>query len=192
MTVPTRFRGRVAVLPVAAIGVRIARSQVLAICIRVELRAIAGIIDNGLRPRGSCESCHGNSGGAHQYEFHPGFRYHHRSSSSHDIFLSMARAIIDHRTSRPGHIWRPGSESLMGNLEGGNRSSRWRRAGTHASPPKAARVWNSAPRRIGTKPQFSGVGGLRTYISFKYSAFQRKPHHELSRLQAQWQCVRHA
>jgi hypothetical protein len=47
-----------------------------------------------------------------------------------------------------------------------------------ASPLKAtgniaaSRVWNSAPRRIGTKPQFSGVGGLRTYISFKYSAFQ--------------------
>jgi len=55
--VPTMFHGRVAVLPVvtvvAAIGVRVARSKVLAICIRVELRAIARIFDNGLRQRGS-------------------------------------------------------------------------------------------------------------------------------------------
>jgi hypothetical protein len=40
--------------------------------------------------------------------------------------------------------------------------------GNNAAP----RVWNSAPRRIETKAQFSGVGGLRTYISFKHSAFQ--------------------
>ena len=57
VTLPMMLDGRVAVLPVvsivAAIGVRIARSQVLAICVRVELRAIAGIFDNGLR---QCES----------------------------------------------------------------------------------------------------------------------------------------
>ena len=134
VTVPTRFHGRVAVLPVAAIGVRIARSQVLAICIRVELRAIAGIFDNGLRQRGSCESCRGKSGGANQCEFHLGLQYHLRSSSSHVIFLSMDRAISDHRTSRPGHIWRRGSESLTGNFEGTNRSNRWRRASVQASP----------------------------------------------------------
>src|ERR1700724_756016 len=35
------------------------------------------------------------------------------------------RAISDHRISRPGLIWRRGSQSLMGNFEGSNRSSRW-------------------------------------------------------------------
>src|SRR6266404_6342831 len=59
---------RVAVLPVvtivAAIGVRIARSEVLAICVRVKLCAIAGIFDNGLRQRGSCGGHRDNSGGA--------------------------------------------------------------------------------------------------------------------------------
>src|SRR3982751_2232134 len=58
---PMVLDGRVAVLPavsiVAAIGVRIARSQVLAICVRVELRAIAGIFDNGFRQCGSYGSC---------------------------------------------------------------------------------------------------------------------------------------
>ena len=34
---------------VAAIGVRIAWSQVSAICFRIELRAIAGVFDSGLR-----------------------------------------------------------------------------------------------------------------------------------------------
>jgi hypothetical protein len=36
--------------------------------------------------------------------------------------------------SRPGHIWSPGSQSLTGNFEDINRSSRWRRASTQASP----------------------------------------------------------
>src|SRR6202047_893207 len=36
--------------------------------------------------------------------------------------------------SRPGHIWSPGSQSLTGNFEGINRSSRSRRASTQASP----------------------------------------------------------
>jgi hypothetical protein len=44
----------------------------LAICIRVELRAIARVFDNGLRQRGSYESCRGKSGGPEQCEFHLG------------------------------------------------------------------------------------------------------------------------
>jgi hypothetical protein len=76
VTVPTMFHGRVAVPPVvaivAAVGVRIARSQVLAICIRVELRAIAGVRDNLLRHGRCCERCGGKSGGANQCEFHLG------------------------------------------------------------------------------------------------------------------------
>jgi hypothetical protein len=43
-------------------------------------------------------------------------QYHHRSSCSHDIFLSTAEPLViiegDHRTSRLGLIWSPGSESL--------------------------------------------------------------------------------
>src|SRR5258705_11130000 len=35
------------------------------------------------------------------------------------------RAISDHRISCPGLIWRRGSQSLMGNFGGSNRSSRW-------------------------------------------------------------------
>jgi hypothetical protein len=53
-----------------------------------------------------------------------GCQYHHRSSSSHEIFLSTGRAISDHRTSRPGLIWSPCPEWLTGNFEGSNRSSR--------------------------------------------------------------------
>jgi hypothetical protein len=64
------FPGRVVVLPVTAIGVRIARPEVLTICIRVELRAIAGVFDNLLRQCGSCGSCRNNSGGANQRVFH--------------------------------------------------------------------------------------------------------------------------
>src|SRR5260370_28811154 len=68
------YPGRVAVLPaitkVAAIGVRIARPEVLTICIRVELRAIAGVFDNLLRQCGSCGRCRNNSGGANQRVFH--------------------------------------------------------------------------------------------------------------------------
>jgi hypothetical protein len=54
-----------------------------------------------------------------------GCQYHHHSSSSHELFLSTGRAISDHRTSRPGLIWSPGSEWLTGNFEGSNRTSRW-------------------------------------------------------------------
>src|ERR1700726_272563 len=36
------------------------------------------------------------------------------------------RAISDYRISRPGLIWPRGSQSLMGNFEGSNRSSRSR------------------------------------------------------------------
>src|SRR5260370_5012350 len=68
------YPGRVAVLPaitkVAAIGVGMDRPEVLTICIRVELRAIAGVFDNLLRQCGSCGSCRNNSGGANQRVFH--------------------------------------------------------------------------------------------------------------------------
>src|SRR5882757_3240805 len=74
VTLPMMFHGRVAVLPVvsivAAIGVGIARSQILAICVRVELRAIAGVFDDGLRQCGVYGTCRDNSGGANQCELH--------------------------------------------------------------------------------------------------------------------------
>src|SRR5260370_42620708 len=62
----------VVVAIVTAIGVRIARSQVLTICVRVDRGASAGVFDNGLRQSRRCESCRGNSGGANQCEFHLG------------------------------------------------------------------------------------------------------------------------
>src|SRR6476661_7959881 len=76
VTLPVTRDGRVTVLPgvslVVAIGVRIARSQILAICVRVELRAIAWIFDNLLRQCGSCGSRRDKSSGTNQYEFHLG------------------------------------------------------------------------------------------------------------------------
>src|SRR5258708_37313222 len=63
----------VAVPPVPAIGVRIAGSEVLTICVRIVLRATAGVRDNLLRHGGSCETCpSSHSGGAAQSEIHPG------------------------------------------------------------------------------------------------------------------------
>jgi hypothetical protein len=74
MTLPMMHDGRIAVLPVvpevAAIGVRIAGPQILAIFVRLELRAIAGIFDNGLRQCGSCGSCRDENGGTNECEFH--------------------------------------------------------------------------------------------------------------------------
>ena len=68
------FPERVAVLRVAAIvaatGIRIARSQVLAIYVGVEIRAIAGIVDNGLRQCWSYVSRRDNGDCANQREFH--------------------------------------------------------------------------------------------------------------------------
>src|SRR5260370_41482585 len=61
-------RGFAGIIP--AIGIRITRSQILTICVWVELRAIAGVFDNSLRHSRSCESCRDNSGGANQCEFH--------------------------------------------------------------------------------------------------------------------------
>src|SRR3979490_207187 len=52
-----------AILPVAATGVRITGSEILAIGVRIELRAIAGIRDNGFRQRGGFGNCCGNGGG---------------------------------------------------------------------------------------------------------------------------------
>src|SRR4029077_7160354 len=84
VAVPTMLHERVAVLPgvtiVAAVGIRIARSQVLAICVRIKLRAIAGVGDNGLRKRWRCECCRGKCGSANQCEFHLGLlEYCHTS-----------------------------------------------------------------------------------------------------------------
>ena len=68
------FHGGAPVTPVvsivAAIGIRISGSQVLTICVRVELRAVAGVFDNCLRQRGSRGSCCDNGSGADQCEFH--------------------------------------------------------------------------------------------------------------------------
>jgi|SRR6266481_4433632 len=76
MTLPMTRDRRVTVLPgvslVVAIGVWIARSQILAICVRVELRAIAGIFDHLLRQSGSYGSRRDKSGGTNQCEFHLG------------------------------------------------------------------------------------------------------------------------
>jgi hypothetical protein len=75
VTAPMMLHGCVAALPVvtpAAIGVGIARAKVLAICIRVVLRAVAGIGDNGLRQRRGCERRPDRSGSADQCEFHLG------------------------------------------------------------------------------------------------------------------------
>ena len=76
VTLPMTRDGRVTVLPgislVVAIGVWIARSHILAICVRVELRAIAGIFDNLLRQCGSYGSRRDKSGGTNQCEFHLG------------------------------------------------------------------------------------------------------------------------
>ena len=75
VTLPMMLHGGVAALPVvtpAAIGIRIARAQVLAICVRVELRTIAGIGDNGLCQCRGCESRPDNSRDANQCEFHLG------------------------------------------------------------------------------------------------------------------------
>ena len=114
VTVPTMFHGRVAVLPVAAIvaaiGVRVARSKVLAICVRVELRAIARVFDNGLRQRGSCESCRGKSRGPNQCEFHLGLldsvrsRWERASVPPISFWLALSNVIIRHRKSAAADI----------------------------------------------------------------------------------------
>jgi hypothetical protein len=57
----------VLILIVTGIGNGIAGPVVLAICIRVVLRAIAGVFDNGLRQSWRYESCGGNSCGANNY-----------------------------------------------------------------------------------------------------------------------------
>src|SRR6202047_5174679 len=63
------------------------------------------------------------------------------------------RAISDHRISCPGLIWRRGSQSLMGNFGGSNRSSRWhwhqprkgRCSDTHDHLSVRANVFRVAP-----------------------------------------------
>jgi hypothetical protein len=59
------------VVTVAATRVRVARSVVLAVRIRIELGAPGWIFDNRRRCQsGSCKGCRGDSGGANQCEFH--------------------------------------------------------------------------------------------------------------------------
>ena len=58
--------------PVTAIGVRIARPEILTVGIGIELRAIAGVFDDRLRQSRCCERCGGNSGSANQCYFHLG------------------------------------------------------------------------------------------------------------------------
>jgi hypothetical protein len=82
--VPMVLHERVAVLPgvalVAAVGMRIARSQVLAICVRIELRTVARVGDCGLRKRRGCGCCRGKRGGANQCESHLGLlEYRHKN-----------------------------------------------------------------------------------------------------------------
>jgi hypothetical protein len=54
-----------------------------------------------------------------------GCQYHHRSSCSHECSFRGAEPSVIIELLAPGLIWSPGSEWLMGNFEGSNRSSRW-------------------------------------------------------------------
>jgi hypothetical protein len=55
--------------PISAIGLGIARTEVLAIRVRIVLRATAGVGDDGLRHRGSGDG-ERNKSGAHQCDLH--------------------------------------------------------------------------------------------------------------------------
>src|ERR1700676_3242198 len=106
--VQPRFHVRITVPPVVAIvtaiGVRIAGPEVLTIGVRVELRAIAGVFDNGLRQRGSCKGCRGNSGGADQCEFHPDLlvgvtkRWQSAISFANELSVSSFKCENRHRS----------------------------------------------------------------------------------------------
>jgi hypothetical protein len=74
MTFPARVDVWRNAAVVAPVGVRVARSKVLAISVRVELRAIAGVFDNGLRQCGSCGR-RDKSRGTNQCEFHLGLSW---------------------------------------------------------------------------------------------------------------------
>jgi hypothetical protein len=62
------------------------------------------------------------------------------------------RAISDHRISRPGLIWRRGYQSLMGNFEGSNRSSRW-----HWHPPRKGRCSDTDDHLLTCQQGFLGI-----------------------------------
>ena len=86
------------VLPVTAGGVGIARSEILAIGIRIELGAVAGIFDNGLCHR-RCRGRRGEErGGADQCEFHLGLlqwckdKMGARVNSANGLFASLFRS----------------------------------------------------------------------------------------------------
>src|SRR6202043_2618685 len=61
--------------------------------------------------------------------------------------------------SRPGDIWSPGSQSLTGNFEGINRSSRWRLASTQASPQWMP-TRRAAQRAASASMSWSGANAL--------------------------------
>jgi hypothetical protein len=62
------------------------------------------------------------------------------------------RVVSDHRISRPGLIWRRGSQSLMGNFEGSNRSSRW-----HWHQPRKGRCSDTADHLLTCQQGFLGI-----------------------------------
>src|ERR1700693_2501852 len=62
------------------------------------------------------------------------------------------RAISDYRISRPGLIWRRGSQSLMGNFEGSNRSSRW-----HWHQPRKGRCSDTDDHLLTCQQGFLGI-----------------------------------
>src|ERR1700730_14724209 len=61
-------------------------------------------------------------------------------------------AISDYRISRPGLIWRRGSQSLMGNFEGSNRSSRW-----HWHQPRKGRCSDTDDHLLTCQQEFLGI-----------------------------------
>src|SRR5712675_166852 len=62
------------------------------------------------------------------------------------------RAISDHRISCPGLIWRRGSQSLMGNFGGSNRSSRW-----HWHQPRKGRCSDTDDYLLTCQQGFLGI-----------------------------------
>src|SRR4051794_10220612 len=74
MPVPARPHRGIAIVPAAAViaaaGIGVARSLVLAIGVRIELRAVAGIVDHLLRRRRRRKGRSGGEDGCRDYVFH--------------------------------------------------------------------------------------------------------------------------